>query len=72
MEERTDKRPSRFRYALLAAPFVAMLAVPSYNRIDPQLAGVPFFYWYQLLWIGLGALLLALVRRAERRRNDPS
>ncbi|HVV64531.1 MAG TPA: DUF3311 domain-containing protein [Rhizomicrobium sp.] len=72
MGERADKRPSKLRYLLLGAPFVAMLAVPTYNRIDPQIAGVPFFYWYQLLWIVIGALLLALVWRSERARNSAS
>jgi hypothetical protein len=26
---------------------------------------VPFFYWYQLLWIVLGAAIIALVYRLE-------
>jgi hypothetical protein len=24
-------------------------------------AGIPFFYWYQLLWVVIGALLTAVV-----------
>jgi uncharacterized membrane protein YadS len=52
---------------LLLVPFAAMLAVPLYNRAGPELAGIPFFYWYQLLWIPLGALLLLPVYRAENR-----
>ncbi len=27
--------------------------------------GIPFFYWYQLLWIILGALIIALVYKLE-------
>jgi Protein of unknown function (DUF3311) len=48
----------RIAYLLLFIPYVAMMWVPYYNRVEPQLAGIPFFYWYQLLWILLGAVLL--------------
>ena len=46
---------------LFLIPFAAMLWVPSYNRLEPELAGIPFFYWYQLLWILLGALIVGIV-----------
>jgi Protein of unknown function (DUF3311) len=49
-----------------------MLWVPSYNRAAPAFAGIPFFYWYQLLWIPLGSLLLFLVYRAVRRGGPRS
>ena len=52
--------------ALLIVPFIAMLWPSSYNRAEPMLAGVPFFYWYQLMWIQLGAALIAIVYRVER------
>ncbi|MFI6641363.1 DUF3311 domain-containing protein [Streptomyces sp. NPDC050504] len=41
----------------LAAPFVAMLWVDSYAKIDPKLAGIPFFYWYQMLWVVVSTAL---------------
>jgi len=44
-------------YWLLLIPVVAMLWVPSYNRMEPALAGVPFFYWYQFVWIMLTSLV---------------
>jgi hypothetical protein len=44
-----------------------MLWVGFYNRAEPSLAGIPFFYWFQLLWIPVGALLLWPVYRAEDR-----
>ncbi len=56
--EQPKKRGFRLSYLLLLLPFAAMLWVPSYNRIEPELAGIPFFYWYQLMWIVLGALIL--------------
>jgi hypothetical protein len=46
---------------LLVIPLLAILWVPSYNKIDPALGGVPFFYWYQLAWILVGATFVLLV-----------
>ena len=46
---------------LLVIPWIAMVWVPSYNRIDPQLWGFPFFYWYQLLWVLISAVITGLV-----------
>jgi hypothetical protein len=51
---------------LLIVPFIAMLWVSSYNSTEPMLAGIPFFYWYQLLWILIGAALIAFVYAMER------
>jgi hypothetical protein len=57
----------------LSAPFVAMLWVGSYARTEPTFAGVPFFYWYQMLWVPLSAALTAvayvLVRRERAARR---
>jgi hypothetical protein len=36
------------------------LWVPLYNRAEPSFAGFPFFYWYLLLGILVGAVLTAL------------
>jgi hypothetical protein len=58
---------------LIAAPFVALLWVSSYARSGPTLGGWPFFYWYQMLWVPVSAVLTAaaylLVRRVERQRG---
>ena len=43
-------------YLCLLIPLVALLWVPSYNRLDPELFGIPFFYWYQMAWTLLGAV----------------
>ena len=48
-------------YVLLIIPFVALLWVPSYNSAEPMWAGVPFFYWYQLLWVIISAAITAVV-----------
>ncbi len=51
---------------LLILPFIAMLWVSSYNSIEPMVFGIPYFYWYQLLWILIGAALIAFVYAVER------
>lgn len=48
---------------LLVIPFIALLWVPFYNSVEPQLWGIPFFYWYQFLWVFLTSGLIVLVRR---------
>ena len=48
-------------YLLLLFQFVASLAVPFYNKVDPALWGIPFFYWFQLALIFVSAVLTAVV-----------
>ncbi|MCL4333758.1 MAG: DUF3311 domain-containing protein [Candidatus Thermoplasmatota archaeon] len=40
---------------LTIIPFVALAIVPTYVRTNPEVGGLPFFYWYQLLWLFLAA-----------------
>jgi hypothetical protein len=64
-----DHKPVRqvlWARLLLLLPFVGLLWVSSYNTVEPMLAGFPFFYWYQLLWILIGALLIGFVYVMER------
>jgi uncharacterized protein DUF3311 len=62
-------RARRFRliHLLPAVPFLALLWPPFYDRVQPSLAGIPFFYWYQLLWIFLGAAILVPVYLSDDR-----
>ena len=48
---------------LLALPFIALLWVPFYNSVEPAVWGIPFFYWYQFVWVILAAALTVLVHR---------
>lgn len=48
-------------YLLFVVQFIVILWPPFYNRIDPRFAGIPFFYWFQLLWVLVSAVLTALV-----------
>ncbi|HEY0107179.1 MAG TPA: DUF3311 domain-containing protein [Rhizomicrobium sp.] len=68
MADKTRKRRFRAIHLLLLIPYVAMLWVPSYNRVEPMLAGIPFFYWYQMLWIVLGVAVMIPVYFADERR----
>ncbi|BCB86349.1 hypothetical protein Psuf_036620 [Phytohabitans suffuscus] len=52
--------------ACLAAPFVALLWVPFYAG-GPALVGVPFFYWYQMVWVPLSVLLMFVAYLLLRR-----
>jgi Protein of unknown function (DUF3311) len=48
-------------YLLLIVQFIAVLYPPLYNSAVPAWAGIPFFYWYQMLWVIIGAVLTAIV-----------
>jgi hypothetical protein len=47
-------------------PIVALLWVSTYNRTTPTLGGIPFFYWYQLLWVIITAVLMYVAYAAIR------
>jgi hypothetical protein len=59
--------PSRWWYLLLALPLAALLYPPLYATRDPELAGIPFFYWYQFAWVLVSAVLTLVVYLATRR-----
>jgi hypothetical protein len=62
---------------LLAIPVVALLWVGSYARVEPTLAGFPFFIWYQFLWVFLcaactwAAFRIVLIARPRKRLSTP-
>ncbi|GAC1378973.1 MAG: hypothetical protein NVSMB43_20790 [Pseudarthrobacter sp.] len=59
---------------LLLVAIVVPLWVPVYSQDDPHLAGIPFFYWYQMMWIPIVAGLVGtsywLVTKEDRRRRE--
>lgn len=57
-------------YALLLLPFVGTLLPFLYNHAEPALAGLPFFYWYQLAWVPATAALLGVVVVLTRKPDD--
>lgn len=52
---------NKWSLLFLLIPFISMLWVSSYNSIEPSWVGIPFFYWYQLLWVIIGAIIIWLV-----------
>ena len=58
---------------LLLATLIAVLWVPIYARTTPAIGGFPFFYWYQLLWVPIvaviGAICYGLSRLASADRR---
>jgi hypothetical protein len=58
-------------YAFLLGECLVILIPSIYGRATPKLFGIPFFYWFQLLWIVVGMFVTGiaylLVARAETR-----
>jgi hypothetical protein len=48
-------------YLLFVVQFAVALWPPLYNKIEPTLMGIPFFYWFQLLWVIVSAVFTAVV-----------
>ncbi|MCZ8511055.1 DUF3311 domain-containing protein [Paenibacillus filicis] len=60
------KRKGSLWYYLLLLPFIGTLWPPFYASMEPGIAGMPFFYWYQFLWVILSAGLTAIVYVATK------
>src|SRR5450755_7034 len=48
-------------YLLFVIQFVVILWPPFYNKVEPTLIGIPFFYWFQLLWVLVSAVFTAVI-----------
>lgn len=59
---------SRWHWLLLI-PIVLPLLPPLYNRMEPTLLGLPFFYWCQLAFAGVAAVITAIVHVATKDRR---
>jgi uncharacterized protein DUF3311 len=56
---------------LLLVPMLLVIWPPLFNKVDPKLFGIPFFYWFQLAVIPIGVTCTVLVYRATAgRRGD--
>jgi hypothetical protein len=53
-------------YLLFVLEFVVALWPPFYNKVEPTLIGIPFFYWFQLLWVFVSAAFTAVVYFATK------
>jgi Protein of unknown function (DUF3311) len=61
----------RWARVLLVIPFVALLFPTLYAHAEPRLAGIPFFIWYQFLWVILGVGITGLVYALSRGGDEP-
>ncbi|HUA03418.1 MAG TPA: DUF3311 domain-containing protein [Solirubrobacteraceae bacterium] len=56
----------RYWYWLLLLPFLALLYPPLYAHLSPRIFGIPFFYWYQAVWLAVTAAITTFVYRRTR------
>lgn len=56
---------SRWWLLLLLLPYIGLLYPPIYARVEPALWGIPFFVWYQFLWVFITVAITALVYRVR-------
>jgi hypothetical protein len=56
----TGEGSSRY-YWLFLIPFFAVFFPWLYNTRDPELFGMPFFYWYQMAWVPLSVIITVFV-----------
>ncbi len=54
-------------YLLFLLQFIGVLWPPFYNKLEPALLGMPFFYWYQLLWVIISAVITATIYLATEK-----
>jgi hypothetical protein len=54
---------------LLVVPLVLPLLVTVYNRMEPRLWGVPFFYWGQMACALIAMVTIMLVFQLEKPRG---
>ena len=45
---------------LFLAQFVALLWLGTYATESPTFYGIPFFYWYTILWLIIGAISMGV------------
>jgi hypothetical protein len=69
----TNKTLMALAAVLLLIPVIGLLWVGSYARVEPTVAGFPFFIWYQFLWVFLcsacTAAALRVIQIARPRRT---
>ncbi len=56
---------------LLTVAILGTLWVPIYARAMPELGPFPFFYWYQLIWVPLTAVILWICYLLLRNKPSP-
>ena len=52
-------------YVILFIPFFVAIWVPLFNRIEPSIYGIPFFYWFQFILIVVAAAVTGAAYKAK-------
>lgn len=60
-DDARNNNGKRWVMVLLVIPLIATLWPPFYAKSTPMLSGIPFFYWYQFLWVILTVIITAIV-----------
>lgn len=60
---------SRWHWLVVVAVVIPLLT-PLYNRVQPRLFGLPFFYWSQMAFIGLAACVTTVVYQVTKGRGS--
>ena len=66
MKGAQKKNKASWWYLLFLVQVVVILWPPLYNKVEPTLLGLPFFYWFQLLWVIVSAVFTGVVYWAPR------
>jgi apolipoprotein N-acyltransferase len=53
---------------LFLVPFFGTFLPWIYNTQDPELFGMPFFYWYQIVWLPISVIVTIIVYLKTRGR----
>jgi Protein of unknown function (DUF3311) len=65
-DTRGNRRGWSWWYLFFVVQIVAVLWPPFYNSVEPAWRGIPYFYWYQMLWVLVSAVFTAIVYFATR------
>jgi hypothetical protein len=65
---RTPPADADRRHWLLLIPIVLPLMTPLFNRLEPRVFGIPFFYWSQLSLAALSTAVMTMVYLTTRGR----
>jgi hypothetical protein len=65
------KRPSLEAIAVGCLPLLAVcFSVPLWDRVYPMVMGLPFNFFWLILWILITPLIMSIAYRLENRRNS--
>lgn len=55
------KRGNPLWYLLMIIPVIGTCFPSFYSFVSPELWGIPFFYWYQMLWVIISGFITFLM-----------